>query len=140
MQLESEDQQAFDKVSLFTVVSLSLVSFLFYQFTSKPELYGGDECIALRQCAYFLFFLYTVYVIIIGIMIQWRSSSNSRIKLYVSGILLVGFVISNIYLIIQYCKNEPCNLLRYVVFWYLILMSIMFVLFMGVMGAIIYAM
>ncbi|CAD8148016.1 unnamed protein product [Paramecium pentaurelia] len=140
MHQEQQDQQAFDKVSLFTIVSLSLVSFLFYQFTSKPELYGGDDCIALRQCAYFMFCLYTVYVIIIGIMIQWRSSTNSKLKLYISGILLVGFVISNIYLIIQYFKNEPCNLLRYVVFWYLILMSIAFLIFMGIMGAIIYMM
>ncbi|CAD8151298.1 unnamed protein product [Paramecium pentaurelia] len=135
-----QEQSAFDKVSLFTVVSLSLVSFLFYQFTSKPELYGGDGCIALRECAYFIVWLYIVYVIIICIMIQWKISSNSKIKLYVSGILLIGFIISNIFLIIQYFKNEPCNLLRYVIFWYLILMSITFLLFMSIVGAIIYMM
>ncbi|CAD8069399.1 unnamed protein product [Paramecium sonneborni] len=140
MDQEQQEQQAFDKVSLFTVVSLSLVSFLFYQFTSKPELYGGDECIALRDCAFFMVWLYLIYVIIIGVMIQWKPQSNSKIKIYISGILLVGFVISNIFLIIQYFKNEPCNLLRYVIFWYLILMSITFLLFMSIVGAIIYMM
>ncbi|CAK62485.1 unnamed protein product (macronuclear) [Paramecium tetraurelia] len=136
----NQDQSAFDKVTLFAVVSLSLVSFLFYQFTSKPELYGGDGCVALRECAYYLVWLYIVYVILICILIQWKPQPDSKIKLYIYGILLIGFVISNIFLIIEYFKNEPCNLLRYVIFWYLILMSITFVLFMSIVGAIIYMM
>ncbi|CAD8147967.1 unnamed protein product [Paramecium octaurelia] len=133
----NQDQSAFDKVTLFAVVSLSLVSFLFYEFTSKPELYGGEGCVALRECAYCLVWLYIIYVILICILIQWKPQSDSKVKLYIYGILLIGFVISNIFLIIEYQKNEPCNLLRYVIFWYLILMSITFVLFMSIVGAII---